>query len=130
MAKKFANTRTVALRQEEQPKESHLPRVHRKFLLALLEACLCEKVGFYVGPYTPYGSNKIRFYAGDENLEDFISKHDDPAVEVGRVAERLFGAQITREVLTYGASLEAQERSRGSETMESIPRVLKTKIEP
>jgi hypothetical protein len=130
MARQFKNQKVRTLRESPGSEVAVMPRAHRKFILALLEACITERIGFYVGPFSPYGSIKLKFWAGDEQVEDFLSKHDDPAAEIARIAEALSGAVIAREVTEYGARLEAQERLRGSEPSQAIPQVSKTRGGP
>lgn len=121
MATKQSNKKTRSLREFNEETVQQLPRKHRKFLLALLEAAICKGTPFYVSRTYKSGRIAFKFYTEDEVLDSFIEPSDDPAIAVELVADQLYGPRMAKEVLEQGASLEAQEALRAAKRPPANP---------
>lgn len=99
MAKTYKQNPIRELRPSQSPKQMQMPILHQIVVGALIEACIAERVGVYIGKISSTGGLPISLYMDDETLKDYISSHDEPIEWVQRVCDVAFGAQILREVL-------------------------------
>lgn len=99
MARTFTKNPTRELRPSQNPQVMQIPVMHQIFLGALLEACVAERIGFYVGKVGTTGSMPVSFYLDDETVKDYLAASDNPGDWIVRVGEVLFGAQVVREVI-------------------------------
>lgn len=88
-------------------------------LHTMVQTLLCiaeeEDVGVYLGPTSTTGGKKIKFYMGDEVLEDYIGCADDP-LELGvYIADQVFGAQAAKRIERILGAMTPQEPPRATE---------------
>jgi len=99
--------KTRSRREESVQAEVQLPRKHRKYLLALLEACILEGVPAYIGRQYRDGKLQFKVFTEREIVEDFIRPDDDPTLEIVAMATDTFGERVGKLVSEQGAAYEA-----------------------
>lgn len=107
---------TRQLRQKAKRKPLEFSPAHDAMFIALLSAAHSEDVGVYLGPTTTTGGKKIKFYLGDEIVEDYIAPSDDP-LELGAfIADEVFGAQVAKTVMRHVELAASQDGPGATET--------------
>lgn len=120
---------TRQLRQKAKRKPLEFTAAHDAMFIALLSAAHSEDVGVYLGPQTTTGGKKIKFYLGDEIVEDYIAPSDDP-LELGRfIADEVFGAQVAKAVMRHIELAASQEAPGTTETATPKPGARKLRPE-
>lgn len=107
MANYASKKKTRSLRDDTPQSSVELPRKHRKYILALLEACICEGVPFYVNRVYRDGKLQYKIFTEREIVETFIRPDDDPQSECVNVAADIFTKHVAQLVAEQGAAYEA-----------------------
>jgi len=116
---------TRQLRDKPKRKALEFSAAHDAMFIALLSAAHSENVGVYLGPTTTTGGKKIKFYLGDEIVEDYVAPSDDP-LELGAfIADEVFGAQVAKAVMRHVAAVASQDGSGATETAQPKSQVKK-----
>ena len=120
---------TRVLRKAETQSRSKPTSVQLESLALLVQTCITNRIGLYMGTLNTSGGIKLRLYGADENAETYLAHGDDPA-EV--LCEALDAINATEASFALDERLSAAGLQGGSEVpvepvVESLPKSTGTK---